>query len=562
MQIPGDIMARPSSRPLLFALVVSAIGVLPLLLGACNEDTLTALAPEFSITWAEEQGFVVNDLAASSIQFGTVTTGQFSEVELLMANTGTADLEICDVYIASVLFDEQGDLANEIRLDTDPEISTNVSPGEQVLTRGATQLFLLRFAPVYGTPVAADLHLVIKHELNWDCHHSSGSGLYIPMLGEGDGEPVPDIYAAPDAVDMGEVGVGLESLVQEIVVGNAGPGILNTGDVQIADPVNFTIDGSAVANGTYQPSDSAAMFLTFTPQQQGNLSTEILVYSDDPDESPLVIPVVGTANPPGVGKNPTAICGPDIVSAPFATEQLDGSASVVQPLAYQWSMTPPTGSTATLSNYTTDRPTITLDLAGTYIGVLTVTNTDGDSDSCSQNIEAIPNENFRIEMYWANSGDDMDLHLLRPQGQWTGGGPRSDDDCYYANCAGGGITIPGLGGLGGVLDWGVAGNADDDPNLDLDDISGIGPENINIISPATGSYAGEYIVFVHDYPGSTYEPANDVTVNIYLNGVLTQSFTFQHTGEDDDYYVAKIAWPTGIITPCNGVATSLAAGCP
>ena len=30
-------------------------------------------------------------------------------------------------------------------------------------------------------------------------------------------------------------------------------------------------------------------------------------------------------------------------------------------------MTPPTGSTATLSSYTSDRPTITLDLAGTYV---------------------------------------------------------------------------------------------------------------------------------------------------------------------------------------------------
>ena len=116
--------------------------------------------------------------------------------------------------------------------------------------------------------------------------------------------------------------------------------------------------------------------------------------------------------------------------------------------------------------------------------------------------------------------------------------------------------------MGATPDWGVAGVLDDDPALDLDDISGVGPENINITSPALSPYDGEYIVFVHDYPGSSFEPANDVTVNIYLNGVLTQSFNFQHVGEDDDYYVAKIHWPTGVITPCNGVATSPGAGCP
>ncbi len=555
-------MARSSLRSVSFVFVLAAAMVLPLAMSACSDDSLTALLPEFAINWSEDQGFVPEDIEASSILFGTVTTGQVSEVELVMANAGTADLEICDIYLASAVFDENGDLANELRYDTDPELSTNVPTGEQILARDATQPFLLRFAPVYGTPLAADLHLVIKHELNWDCHRATGSGLYIPILGTGDGEPVPDIYAAPAAVEIGGLGVGEQSPVQEIVVGNAGPGVLSTGAVQIGDSENFTLEASAVADSTFLPSETAVMTLTFTPQQQGELSTEISVYSDDPDESPLLIPIVGTANAQGVGKNPTAICGPDIVSAPFATEQLDGSASVVQPLDYQWSLTPPTGSTATLSSYTAASPSVTLDLAGTYVGVLTVTNSDGQTDSCSQSIEAIPNENFRIEMYWAHSGDDMDLHLLRPQGQWTGGGPRSDDDCYYGNCVGGGFVIPGLPGLGGAPDWGVVGTTSDDPSLDLDDISGIGPENANIVAPALSPYDGEYIVFVHDYPGSVYEAANDVTVNIYLNGVLTQTFTFQHSGEDGDYYVAKIAWPSGIITPCNGLATSVAAGCP
>jgi len=487
-------MARPFATSTCTALAALFLGCLPLLLGACSDDSLRPLAPEFSIAWLEDQGFVVEDLPASVIRFGTVTTGQYGEVELIMANDGTTDLEICDIYLASARFDDAGNLSNELRFDTDPEISTNVPTGEQLLARSATQAFLVRFAPVYGTPLAVDLHLVIKHELNWDCHRSAGAGLYIPILGEGDGEPVPDIYAAPDAVDLGVVEDGLDGLVQEIVVGNAGPGVLHTGDVQLGDTVNFTLESSAVSNLTFEPSDSGAMSLTFTPQQQGNMETEILVYSDDPDESPLVIPVAGTGNLAGIGKNPTAICGPDIVSAPFATEQFDGSASVVQPLTYQWVLTPPTGSTATLTSYTVASPSITLDLAGTYVGGLTVTNSDGQTSTCSQNIEAIPNENFRIEMYWAHSGDDMDLHLLEADdGAGNGGQPRTDGDCYFGNCV-------SFGGIFGGLDWGVAGNGNDDPSLDLDDISGIGPENVNIVAPALNPYDGEYIVFVHDYP--------------------------------------------------------------
>jgi hypothetical protein len=549
-------MARPSATSTCTVIAILFLGTLPLLLGACSDDSLRPLAPEFSIVWPQEQGFVAEDMPASAITFGVVSTGQYGEVELIMGNDGTADLDICDIYLASALFDDLGNLANELRLDTDPEISTNVPSGEQTLGRGASQPFLLRFAPVYGTPLATDLHLVIKHELNWDCHRSAGAGLYIPILGEGDGEPVPDIYAVPDAVDLGVLAVGEDGLVQEVVVGNAGPGVLHTGEVQLVDEVNFTLESSAVSNLIFEPSESGAMSLIFTPQQQGNLETEILVYSDDPDESPLIIRVVGTANAVGVGKNPTAICGPDIISAPFATEQFDGSASVVQPLTYQWVLTPPTGSTATLSSYTSATPSITLDLAGTYVGVLTVTNTVGDTDSCGQNIEAIPNENFRIEMYWAESGDDMDLHLLEANdGSGNGGQPRTGSDCYFSNCVQGGF-------FGGGLDWGVQGNANDDPSLDLDDISGIGPENINIVAPALNPYAGEYIIFVHDYPGSSYTPPNDVTVNIYLNGVLVQTFTFAHVGEDGDYYVARIEWPSGVITPCSGLATSPALGCP
>jgi len=269
--------------------------------------------------------------------------------------------------------------------------------------------------------------------------------------------------------------------------------------------------------------------------------------TDDDDDS-------GDDSPVGDGERPVAVCAADIVSAPFDTVQLDGSGSSPSPLSYQWVLTVPPGSAATLDSSTSATPSITLDLAGTYDGVLTVTDDDGETDSCTQSIEAVPNDNFRIEMYWANSGDDMDLHLLEANdGTGVAGSPRTDSDCYYANCG---------GTFGTPIDWGVVGDTADDPRMEQDDISGVGPENTSITSPALAPYDGDYIVFVHDYPGSSYTPANDVTVNIYLNGALSQTFNFQHVGEDDDYYVAKIHWPTGVITPCNGVATSPAAGCP
>jgi uncharacterized protein YfaP (DUF2135 family) len=132
-------------------------------------------------------------------------------------------------------------------------------------------------------------------------------------------------------------------------------------------------------------------------------------------------------------------------------------------------------------------------------------------------------------MFWSHTGDDMDLHLLAP-----GGTPRSTRDCYFANC-------DDYWGL----DWGRLGDSSDDPSLDLDDIPGTGPENINISDPESG----EFTVFVHDYPGSVRYDPTDVTVNIYLGGVQVFSETRRISGEDLDVYYARVNPNTGAVTP-------------
>lgn len=136
---------------------------------------------------------------------------------------------------------------------------------------------------------------------------------------------------------------------------------------------------------------------------------------------------------------------------------------------------------------------------------------------------------FRVQLSWDTPDSDIDLHLIRP-----GGAVESENDCFYANCEGTG------------LEWGAAGSAGN-PVLDVDDLSGFGPENIFIRS---GAEAGEYRIVVHNYDGS---PATHATVKIYLNDREVQRYTSNtlDAGLRDYWQVARVNVLTGAVTTIN-----------
>jgi hypothetical protein len=231
---------------------------------------------------------------------------------------------------------------------------------------------------------------------------------------------------------------------------------------------------------------------------------------------------------------PVAVCSvtPNPVEPPFETATWIGADSY-DPLdhdivEYIWTLNArPSGSTAIMpTGNTPNRAGFEAQLAGEYVGQLIVVTDDGRrSDPCQVVLESIPAEDLWVEMYWSVANDDMDLHLLAPGGSLT-----STSDCYYAN------KNP---------NWGSSGS-EDDPALDLDDIPGTGPENINIAAPQTGVYE----VWVHDFTGSTpdYYGANDVTVNVYINGSLAWTKTKAISGDGDYIPFAAIDWSAGSVS--------------
>jgi len=239
------------------------------------------------------------------------------------------------------------------------------------------------------------------------------------------------------------------------------------------------------------------------------------------------------------GEGPVAVCGvaPALVHPPFEPATFLGQGSHDPDghdlVAHRWTLLErPDGSSAALPEPcdTPDCGPFVPDLVGSYTAELTIENEVGFTDTCTVELQAVPDEGLWVELSWTHDHDDMDLHLLAP-----GGTPRTDTDCHYGNCV----------GPYAELDWGVPGDPDDDPHLDLDDIPGTGPENVNIAAPAPGVYT----VFVHDYPHTgIYSGINATTVRVYVHGLLAFTDTRNIAGEDADIYFAEVAWPSGVVT--------------
>lgn len=288
-----------------------------------------------------------------------------------------------------------------------------------------------------------------------------------------------------------------------------------------------------------------------TPQDTG--SPVVPVTEPEPQTTPppppVTIPVdtgtaqpppdpVDTAPPPPPGNEPpVAVCSvlPAEIQPPFelatfyGDSSFDPDGSVTK---YTWTiLSQPPGSALVLPmNNEPNRGPFMPDLAGDYVAQLVVEDNDGAvSDPCVTTLASVPGEDLWIELFWSHNDDDMDLHVVRDAGLlWN-----NNDDCHYANCKNSPYPT-----------WGAAGSPGN-PQLDLDDLPGKGPENVNVDDPGDDTYT----VVVHDYKLSGHQWAgdNDVTINIYIGGLLEWTGTKNITDEDKEIPFAKITWATGNI---------------
>jgi hypothetical protein len=462
---------------------------------------VTGCSPDYDLNEkpADESGGAIIEVAPSSLSYG-------------MTEAGTESTQV--FTITSV-----GDVAatiDEVRIDGSSAFSV-VSFSKMRLQPGDSGDVAVTFTST-GSEETAQADVISDDP---DVHS-------VDLIG---GTPVPELTIDPADYDYGYVAAGTTADA-DFTLTNTGGATLTIDSISETDAV-FSDSFAESLPFDLEPGDDTTVTVTFAPTDDSSSSGLLEVSSNDPAGVKSA-----TLNGAGAADSPIAVCSvsPDTVEAVHESATWIGSASTdpsgYTPLTYSWTLTSkPTGSSATMpAGSGANRSGFTPDLAGTYEATLVVTNSMGErSDPCTATLEAIPSGDLWIEIYWTHSGDDMDLHLLKPSGSLTTNG-----DCYYANCT----------SSWGGLDWGVRGDATDDPILDLDDIPGTGPENINIDDPASGVYTVE----VHDYPGSVYNGRNDVTMNIYIGGVLEWTDTRDINSEGTYFPFAEIDWPSGTVT--------------
>jgi hypothetical protein len=266
-----------------------------------------------------------------------------------------------------------------------------------------------------------------------------------------------------------------------------------TDDVGIASRRWEVIERPERSSAVPAPPDADAT--TFTPDRRGRYRLRFTATDLEGLSATCEVSVEATPTPPDV------TC-PAMVETHPLTEVTVTASAVDDGTVVRWRWVldgQPIGSAAAAPS-PADRASTRFmpDVAGVYRLVVTATDDDGMSGTCTTRIRAANMDGLRVEMFWDTASSDIDLHLLNPAAtRWA----PSDDDCYFANCD---VRT------GDNLEWGSPGD-EDNPRLDIDDRDGFGPENINIARPALGTYR----IGVHAYRGSG---THGVTVRIYCGG--------------------------------------------
>jgi hypothetical protein len=546
-------MRRPA-----FAYLAAILSIFTLARCECDED-LNAIAPKIEIGDPQDPAkSICNErfIRDCAYSFGDVPIGEGRFLNFVIKNPSPVDL-----VIKSITFSD----------DSDPAftIEGNVPKGVPAVGGVDGVQVTVRYVPEVAGSQSATL-IIESDAANMDPDEK----LIIQLTGNGLDLGAPEISVQPTSCNFGQVGVGVTAFCDltisntgnlDLEIQSIGFSTVTAAEPHVAAAAAVFGSSSVVSLGTLvAPGTGISVRLWANPKDISTQNGELLIGSNDPinpstgipltvqgAQAPTAVAEVASINGlPNSAPSPTVEPLDDVVLTGVNSVPGNPSGSIV---AYLWeiteqppessvSLTNPNGETSQFQFSSAVGTVNGLDVAGTFVVRLTVTDDLGgvSTNEATVTLNAIPTEALHVQLSWDTDSNDIDLHLMKDSGPWC-----SESACYYANCKATSYSRP---------DWDSDGtdSSPGDPVLDIDDLSGYGPENVNVDSPVDA----DYTVGVHFYSFSG--PSNFATVKVFVNGALRAEYTRQMTTGRDFWDVSRVQWANGaaIVIPTDTYQTS------
>ena len=539
--------------------------------GAGGQVSMITNADPRRLSIPVEGGVAQGDIITnpSTLDFNRVSVNEHQTLNVRLTNVGTSVAMISQVFLNGS--DEFTVSLNGEVVTGDPTlISSLADPDEDGLpgispTNSAD--FSVTYAPTSIRSRPGELVFALKDAIQ--------DRITVNLMASGVSPCInlifPDSASSdPTRLDFRPTLTGTTAL-SEVIIESCGERALEVSQIAFEGSSALVLDTpqtSFTLPGVGHIRPTQGFHMQFSPTEAEVYEGLLVITSNDPVQPELRIPVVARGT---VNACPEAVVSDDQISVrPLDIITLDASNSVDldgpngAPVSFEWVVVErPEGSAAHIverffnplapndggleDDTSTPTAQFFVDLAGEYVFQLIVTDDLGfsaPSDACPHNevhtsVNAIPDQDIHIELTWTtpsdpnetdNEGTDVDLHLRHPNGdRWFD----STYDCYFNN------RFP---------DWGDRGPLNN-PQLDLDDVNGAGPENINLDEPEhtdETTIPGPYVVGVDYYrSGGLFTSdfgESEATVNIYLGGALAETFTRTLYTRGNFWEVAGIIW--------------------
>ncbi|MEQ9495656.1 MAG: choice-of-anchor D domain-containing protein [Deltaproteobacteria bacterium] len=336
----------------------------------------------------------------------------------------------------------------------------------------------------------------------------------VVLVGEGITLPPCAYTVTPPNINFGNVPLS-EAPLLGFRVENVGNDVCLMNDVdfvppQTATPAPFTlVDGPVTSAIMIAPGAFHDVPVQYQPSRIGTDTATVGFYISSVTNSNPVVPLFG------VGEPLLEVTCPATVTTAVGTPvslAVTGRVAGANITGYQWNIvSSPAGGAGTPGQWTPNPPTAaTEDFLALIVGVydirVDIFDDVGRTASCVTRVNAL-GEGLVATLRWSGNGDH-DLHVHNPATTvpWF----TSPDDCYYSN------RTP-------IWDTGFGAGFGPNPELDVDNTSGFGPENTRVSTPVIGQ---PYTVAVHHYSSAAGTTA---TVEIYCGGVATPTQVFNST---------------------------------